>query len=121
VEPIAPALTLAVLVTLKSTLTTLVIVDVLVLLLVSGSAVVLVMPTALVMEPVSAVGITVSVMTPLPRAARLAIVSVTPAVVVLRVPELATAVTRVNPAALSESVSVTFAAALGPEFPYAMT
>jgi hypothetical protein len=83
-------------------------VTLLVLLPGTGSAVVLVMVTALVMEPVIAVGTTLSVITPEAPDAKLAKVRVTPLVVVLSVPTLVVADTRVSPAALSASVSVTF-------------
>ena len=92
-------------------------VDVLVLLAGVGSAVVLVMNAALVIDPACEVGMTVRTSVPEPPEARLANVSVTPLVEVLNVPLLATAVSSVNPAALKESVSVTFWAVLGPALP----
>ena len=119
--PTVPALTLAVLVTLRSALTTRDMVTLLVLLPGVGSAVVLVMVAALVMEPVAAVATTLRVNVPEPPDAKLANVSVTPPVEVLTVPELATALTNVRPAAASESVNVTFWAVLGPALPNRMT
>ena len=121
VAPTVPALTLAVLVRLRSALTTRDIVTLLVLLPGVGSAVVLVMAAALVMEPAMAVATTLSVKVPEPPDARLANVSVTPPVDVLTVPELATALTSVRPAAVSESVRVMFWAVLGPALPNRMT
>lgn len=114
-------MTLAVLVTLRSALTTRDMVTLLVLLVGTGSAVVLVMDAALVMEPAMAVGTTLNVKTPDEPEARLARVSVTPLVLVLSVPTLATADTSDRPAALSESVSVRFCAVLGPLLAKLMT
>lgn len=116
-----PALTLAVLVTPRSALTTREIVTLLVLLAGVGSEVVLVMAAALVMEPAMAVATTLKVNVPEPPDARLANVSVTPPVVVMTVPELATALTNVRPAAVRESVNVTFCAVLGPALPNRIT
>lgn len=72
-----------------------------------GSAVVLVIDAALVIDPLMAVGMTVSVRVPDAPEASVANVNVTPLVEVLNVPLLATAVSSVRPAALSESVKVT--------------
>lgn len=68
-----------------------------------------------------AVATTLKVNVPEPPEARLAKVSVTPPVDVMTVPELATALTKVRPAAVRESVSVTFCAVLGPALPKRMT
>ena len=96
-------------------------VTLLVLLPGTGSAVVLVIDAALVIEPAIAVGTTLSVNTPEAPDARLANVRVTPLVVVLSVPTLVVADTNVNPAALNASVNVTFCAVLGPPLPNAIT
>jgi len=82
---------------------------------------VLVIDATLVIDPVPEVATTVSVNVPPAPLARLANVNVTLLVLVLSVPELATAPTSVNPAALSESVRVRLCAVLGPELPNAMT
>lgn len=121
VAPTVPELTLAVLVTLRSALTTREIVTLLVLLPGVGSAVVLVIAAALVMEPDTAVATTLKVNVPELPDARLAKVSVTPPVDVLRLPELVAALTSVRPAAVSESVSVRFCAVLGPALAKRMT
>lgn len=68
---------------------------------------VLVIDAALVIDPLMAVGMTVSVRVPDAPEASVANVNVTPLVEVLNVPLLATAVSSVRPAALSESVKVT--------------
>ena len=92
-----------------------------VLLLGVGSAVVLVMLTALVMEPAPELTCTVNVIVPEPVLDRLANVSVRAALLVLSVPVLACALSRVSPAAVRLSVTVTEAALLGPAFAKVIT
>ena len=115
VPPTAIVVLATAFVTLGVTTTVRVIVLVLVLSPVEGSGVVDVMPTVLVMDPEVAPTWTVNVMVPPDPAARLAAVAVTPAVLVFRPKDpLTVALTKVNPAAVRLSVSVTLDATLGP-------
>jgi hypothetical protein len=117
--PCVPLVLLATLVTCRSALVGRLIVLVAVLLAVLGSAVVLVILTALVMLPLPLETCTVRVMVPPPPLARLAWVTVSAVPVVCRVPTLLVALTRVRP--VSASVRVMLAAALGPALAKVMT
>jgi hypothetical protein len=103
---------------LRSALTALVMVIVLVLLPGVGSGVVLVMLTALVMEPAPVLTLTVSVIVPDMPEAMLAVVSWMLLVLVVKLIEPllseSCAPSKLTPAALRLSVSVTLAASLGP-------
>ena len=114
VEPTVPTATLGVLVTLRSALVSRLMVLVAVLLVVLLSGVVLVMPTALVMEPAPALTDTVSVSVPPAALANVPSVRVTAPVEVWSVPDDACALTSVKPAAVRLSVMVTLLALLGP-------
>ena len=107
-------LLLATLVTVRSALVSRLMVLVAVLLVVLLSGVVLVMPTALVMEPAPALTDTVSVSVPPAALANVPSVRVTTPVEVWSVPDDACALTSVKPAAVRLSVMVTLLALLGP-------
>ena len=116
-----PTVTLATLVTCRSALVGRLMVLVAVLLAVLGSAVVLVMLTALVIEPAPALTCTVRVNVPLAPLARLALVTVSAPLLVLKLPVLACALNSVRPAAVRLAASVTLAAVLGPAWLKVMT
>ena len=80
----------------------------------TGSAVVLVIWMALVIEPPTWLTCTVRVMEPPAPLARLARVTVRKLVEVCKLPTLVVALIKVRPAALRASVIVRLAAALGP-------